>query len=86
MDQLDDLLTGGRFGAATKAAVLDVYLASGGPVENVKVAQTGDGEQGHLAQLEHQCCRSLRRVHVAITGRIVQRRAPKRTANPDARC
>ena len=39
VDQLDALLTGGRLGAVTKAAVLDVYLASGGPVENVKVDQ-----------------------------------------------
>lgn len=39
VDQLDALLTGGRLGAATKAAVLDVYLASGGPVDNVKAAQ-----------------------------------------------
>ena len=39
MDQLDALLTGGRLGAATKAAVPDVYLASGGPLENVKAAQ-----------------------------------------------
>jgi cullin-associated NEDD8-dissociated protein 1 len=39
LDQLDILLTGGRLGAATKAAVLDVYVASGGPVDNVKSAQ-----------------------------------------------
>ena len=39
VDQLDALLTGGRIGAATKAAVLDVYPASSGPVENVKAAQ-----------------------------------------------
>ena len=36
MDRLDVLLTGGRLGAATKAAMLDVYRASGGLVENVK--------------------------------------------------
>ena len=39
VDQLDALLTGGRLGAATLAAVLDVYLASSGPVDNVKSAQ-----------------------------------------------
>ena len=39
VDQLDALLTGGRLGVATKAAVLDVYLVSGDPVENVKAAQ-----------------------------------------------
>ena len=37
--QLDVLLTGGRLGAATKAAVLDVCVVSGGPVENVKAAR-----------------------------------------------
>ena len=86
VDQLEALLTGGRLGAATKVAVLDICLASGGPVENVKVAQQAVVNKVNSNNYEHQCYRSLWRVLVAITGRIFQWLAPKRTANLDSRC
>ena len=70
----------------TKAAVHYVCLASGGPVENVKVAQQAIANKANSNNFEHQCCRSLRRVLVAIAGRIFQRLAAKKTANLDSSC
>ena len=88
VDQLDALLTGGRLGAATKAAVLDVYLASGGPGKNVKVAQQAIVMTAPTSSPTEQPFPCPRRPHgtsplrVGFSSGLQQ----KRTGNLDARC